>query len=190
MPDQTEGTTGSQSQDKSQSLNITIDLGNIESMGTSIVEEAARQLLGTYYTTDDGGRAERPNALSRSLTKKVDDAVAGYVKDIAEAYCREILATGVPSSGSYGQPLRDGSTTTIAELIRERLSKELTQRSSIRSGSDGRSVLDNVMREQVERVLQRELGDEVKAAKAKVRDAIATEASKIFTDAIAKQVGI
>lgn len=173
-------------------INMTVKVeGEHEDIVGAIVDVAAKRLLESLAGIGEEGEPHyKESALTHRLTKKIDDAISGFVQTIVEEHARRILEMGVPKTNTYGERLPGGQVMTVSEAIAEKLHKEIVERQKNYNNSSIESVLSRIIREQVDSALSKELSNELATAKEKVRSAISSQASKLLTDAVASRVGV
>lgn len=159
-----------------------------------ILELDVAALTDAYVEEGQSVWDEEPPRLSDHITNAVADKIAKTIEaDIRAAVqqrveaevasqVEKILAGPIVRTNSYGEPI-SGPAKSLREMVTEEATKELTK--SRGSGYDRNpSVLDRVIKGQVEQVLAKELNDEIARAKAEVKGAVHGKVSDVITDAI------
>ena len=138
-----------------------------------VIVEVARQVIAQVgREATDRIRADVYDTRGRMITEAVQPLIA------------EAVTKAVQATDPYGQP--KGEPTTLREIIVQAATSQLTQPTSERYGSPRETVVQRIIREEVEGVVKRELKQAVDAAKAEVAAAVQTQAAAVITETITR----
>lgn len=159
-------------------INVTLGDHEDAQFGELIIGACARQLLTRYLSDDEGSAYAHPTELQRRIQDEVLNVIREEARAAAPGIAEKILAGEVPQSDGYGYA--SGRSKSIAEVIADEVKGQLRHG----SGRQGESVLDKLIREEVQRQLRTELKDVLDAAKREVAEALGKEAREALTGAI------
>ncbi|MBA2724783.1 MAG: hypothetical protein H0U53_02235 [Actinobacteria bacterium] len=170
-------------------MQITIDIDDEDFKG-QVVQGAAHAMLNQTSIGPEGESNTFRNDLGQALHKKIDEAIAGYVKDVVREHAEKVLDRPLPKTDQYGDRVRNGETETVAEKIHAQLSKEIVTRQRNSYTGNSESILSSVINQEVEKALRADLQEELSAARKQVRDAVKAKALELFTADTLRAAGI
>ena len=142
-----------------------------------VIDAAARQII----RDEDFDKRVR-----REVEKRIQETVSEQVDASLRAVVEDIIAAPIQRRHPWGD--KNGEETTVREIVRERVEKFFTNTGTGRSdlyGSQGKEVgIGQLVQNLTRDALDKELSDEVRAARAEVRDAIRDKALRAAVDAI------
>lgn len=170
---------------------ITITL-NTEDLDGQIISAAVERLLNIYSYDDEGNEHRRASNLESRISSKIDESIKEIVKDRVEAFTDELLKQPVRKLDSYGQPMNNGDTISIIELMQQRMMKELTDRGPNYNSSTNQkgSVLHTYLNDVADKVVKELLDAEVKAARKEVHDRIKGKAAELLAAETMRAAGL
>lgn len=160
---------------------IVVELGEREDLQQQVIEAAARQML-TNWTMGDGERDEGytvPSALRRSLEDAIREEVREQAAVAARGLVEKLLARKVRLTDSWGY---DSGEKPVEEIVLDRL------KAAVQSNRNGKSVLQEIIHEQVTGRLRAELTAVVEEARQPILDAMRAEATGLLERALRKAV--
>lgn len=156
-------------------MQLTVEIDEREFV-EAVVQAAAEKMLEDKVGVD---RA----VLARRIERKVESAVREEAQAAAPGIVQRILADRVIQTNEYGYPHGEGKP--VAAVIADQVKKELAHS----NGRRGPTVLDKLIRDEVDRALAGELKDTLDQAKRIVTDAVSeraiSELRKSLADGIA-----
>lgn len=159
-------------------VTVTLTDHEHQEFGELVIGACARQLLSRYVSDDEGNEYRHPTELQRRIQDEIEGLIREEARAAAPGIAEKILAGDVPQQDRYGYS--SGRSLTVAQVIADEVKRELTHR----GGQRGVSVLDKLIREEVQGQLRKELKDVLDAAKAEVAQALAKEAREALTGAV------
>jgi hypothetical protein len=160
------------------------------------------QLPDRYLGTDEDGPQYGPVSLYDAIITAATQRLVGVgekvlkelvAEQMQEAVMREVDAR-LPAiiEAAFNEPVETGDgfsshRKTMRELIGDRVKQEVRPMSD-RYGHD--STLSKVLREQVEKALQREFAEEVATAKATIKKRVTAKAAELLAAESLREVGI
>lgn len=159
---------------------VTVTLSDHEDaqFGDLIVGACAQKLLSLYVSDDEGNGHARPSQLQNRIQDEIMAVIREEARAAAPGIAEKILAGEVPLSDRYGYT--SGRSKSIAEIVAEEAKSQLRHE----TGQSGKSVLDRLIREEVQKQLRTELKDVLDAAKREVAEALGKEAREALTGAV------
>lgn len=130
----------------------------------------------------DGVPDDARKDLGYRVTQIRDEEIRAVVRPMIEdAIAKTLLQTDL-----FGN-VKDGPKT-LSEVIVDQATKELRASHSRGNYSKSETLLQQVIREEVERAFRKELDDVIKEAKTEVVNAIRQVGAEVLTDTIARKV--
>lgn len=169
---------------------ITIDLdtlyGGEEPFPQALINAAANQALRAWTAPGPKGeQSEVPTALGREIEKIIRDTIEEEARAAAPKVAEEILAEGVQQYSEYGSPR--GERKPVRDIVAAQVVKQLAM-SSHGGRTGNRTILEEMIEREVSKVVSAELQTALNEAKAKIVEAVGSEASKALTDALARAI--
>jgi len=174
-------------------MQIKVDVSNI----------SLDSVIGTHYTqTDEDTYRDEPETLADAVAAQIalalqaDDefkTLRARVLDLRNEEIREqvkpivaaAIAAPVQRTNSYGNPV--GEPVPMTELIVKEVHDYLGKRDSY--ARDSQTVVQKLIREQVDLALKNELKDAIADEKAKVVAAVRAKAADLIATAVREGVG-
>ena len=130
-------------------------------------------------------RVDRDEA--RELTRRAQAVLDEVLRERIAGLAIEALAQAVRPTDEFGTP--KGQPQTLAELIQKKVVAQL--KTTSRDGySRNRTVMDEVLEEEVRRTVRKELDAELKAAKEQVAAAVREQGAQLISETIQKLAGV
>lgn len=176
-------------------LNITLDLdaemreryvsyddeGNATQMrgfAEVVADLAAKQLMVELKADTDR---------YRTLRQEVATIRSEAVRSFVDTQLRQLLDGEVHRTNGFGEPV--GQPTTLRAVIVEEAKRALTDATVTRRGYQAKwTLLQDVVHEQVTKVLAKEFTEEVAAAKAEIRGRVRTATAELLAGAVVQAV--
>lgn len=131
-----------------------------------LIREAGRQLAArVVYERAPQVRDEAAGLIAEMLREKLRPQV------------EEVLKIGIRKS-AYGEPV------SVPEFIAETVAKQLTVHDRQGSFRSERTLLENLLCDEIERTVAKELRETMNAAKQKVQEAVEAEGAKVIRETI------
>lgn len=161
-------------------VNIEVDLGDDQdALREKLIKAAARQLLIQVSPYSDG--EERFTELGRGLRDDVVREVKAEVQKAVAPAVEAALAEGVQLTDQYGSP--KGEKVPLRNLIVEEATKALKGAVEYRDRRR-ESVVEQVVRAEVDKALSEELRSVVREEREKVVEVVRGKAAQIVTEAV------
>lgn len=152
--------------------------GEEAEFGELLLGACARQMLSRYVADEDGHACEVPSNLARRIESAVVDEIRSQAREVVPEIVERVLATGVVRTDAFGYGR--GETRSVADVIAEQVKDGLVHS----SGRRGPSVLEQMIRDEVDRAFKEELHQTIEAAKAPVLAAVREKAAGVFEEAL------
>jgi hypothetical protein len=118
------------------------------------------------------------------LRKRVEDITREEISAAVRPLVAKALEGPIRRTNSYGEVL-DRNPTTLRDMIFEQVTKALTKGSQQdRYGQRSTSVLSDLVKEHVDRILAKELKGEIDKAKAEVVGAVRAKGAEVLAETI------
>lgn len=153
----------------------------------AVIDAAVNRLLYGVSVDGEGYPHQIPSQLQKDIRTRYDEVIVALASAHAPKIYEELMELPVQSYNDWGDPIdRVSPKDTVKDKIRKAVENQLTRR---RSGfHDGPTVLEGIIKEQVERTLKKELEAEVTAAKQQILKAVRDEAADVLTTALQRAV--
>jgi hypothetical protein len=165
-------------------VSVKVDLArNVEGLRADIISAIASKVLYGVSYDEDGDEYRTTTKIGSELRSELTKALRDEVTKVAGPLVEAALAEGVQLTDQYGSPR--GEKQPLRTVIVEEAHKALNKRVEVRDNySRSESVVQQVIRDEVQRALAEDLKAVVKAERQKVEKAVRDEAASIITDAV------
>lgn len=137
------------------------------SLGEMVVTEIVRQLI---------------DEVRRDIRDEVRKAVLPTIQAEVAQVVREALTGEIQRTNRWGET--EGEPTTLRDLIADDVKAYLAEPAKKWHSDERKNGFRELLREQVDEVMKRELTDEVKKARAAVAKQVADKAAQLFGDVV------
>jgi len=163
-------------------VSVDVNLGSdVEAIRTRVIDSAARQMLMQVSPYSDG--EQHFTEFARSLRDDIQRAIRERVQEVVAPAVEAALVEGVQRTDNYGSPV--GPKVSLREVIVDEATKALNKKIEVRDNyGRSESVVQQVIRSEVQDALAKELKAEVKAEGERVKAAVRDKAAEIVTEAV------
>lgn len=152
----------------------TLDLNTQVGSGT-LADLICRQAL------DKLAKGEPWNNLAKRIEQITTEEIRAHVVDLL----KDAITGDIRRTNTYGEPY--GEPTTLRAVIGEEAKTALTR--SVDGYGQRQTVLQKLVREQIEQAMKAELSEAIAEERAKVVAAVRTQAAKLIAEAVTIGVG-
>lgn len=164
------------------SVHVDVDIGaNVDAIRAQIIKRAAVHMLQQVSPYGDGD--ECFTSLGRDMRGEITKAISAEVQKIVGPAVAAALDEGVQRTDTYGSPV--GPKLTLREVIVDEAQKVLAKKIEVRDNyARSESVIEQVVRSEVQRTLVDELKAEIKAESERVKKVVREQAAAIVTESV------
>lgn len=168
------------------SIDISVDLGrDVAEIRERIIREAAISLLREVSPYDPDSR--HFTKLGHELRAEISAAIRDEVQRAVAPAVKAALAEGVQRTDTYGAPT--GPKVTLRQVIVDEAVKALARKVEVRDNyGRSESVIQQVVRDEVQRAVADDLKGVIKVEREKVKAAVRGKAAEILTESVQRFV--
>lgn len=165
-------------------VNVEVDLAHdAEAMREHIIAAIANKVLYSTSYDEDYQPHSIPTEVSYELRETLSKAIRTEVQKHVGPAVEMALAEGVQRTDNYGDPR--GEKVPLRTVIVEEAQKALGKKIEVRDNyGRSESVIQQIIRDEVQRALAEDLKEIVKAEREKVVKAVRDEAAAIITESV------
>lgn len=168
-------------------VDLSIDLGqNVDEIREHVIKAAAREML--YQFSSYSGE-EHFTKLAQSLRDDISKAVKAEVEKVIAPAVAAALEEGVQPTDQYGEAR--GEKRSLRSVIVTEAERALNKKVEIRDNyGRSESVIQQVIRDEVQRAMADDLKGVIKEERAKVEKAVRDQAAELITESVRRAVPV